>query len=249
MEYVKIKAHKKTYFIPGELDYVEQLTKDSILVHRLKSFRAYAVAPLKISLPLLGYNLQCDLIEFSLNYNKELDRWTFSYIGYFYYQSVNFENEKVLKRIDRNRKKAYFNSSLHFLRSLYVNQLNENGYQILESIEVDETMLKRLRPVNLDTCIIRNGTNEMILNGLKNKTYYIHYYMDYNGFPNNLRINPKTTPHISMVTFTSDWCRIRKNGTTPDATILFSEEIGEKQIGATLPSDYEVSNITDIKLK
>lgn len=93
---------------------------------KVSVFNAWASEPLIIDLPLLGYVLYVDLVYFTVEHiggNTLCDM-----LGYFYYKPYTIGKESKLVSFEKNRRQAYYNSSQHFLRSVYENRLEENGY-------------------------------------------------------------------------------------------------------------------------
>jgi hypothetical protein len=85
------------------------------------AFIAYADTPLTIINRKLGYIIKFDLVEFYLN---EKTGQT------FFYGFTRYEDMGDKKRWIANRRKAYYGSSLHFLRSLIGNKLDKENYKI-----------------------------------------------------------------------------------------------------------------------
>ncbi|MBN4048351.1 carboxypeptidase-like regulatory domain-containing protein, partial [Flavobacteriaceae bacterium AH-315-O20] len=80
---------------------------------------ASAKEPLKIENKGLGYLITYDLIDFRLGRRK------LSYLGYTKYENLKTENKKRWKK---NRLKAFNGSQMHFVRSLYNQNLKEEGF-------------------------------------------------------------------------------------------------------------------------
>ena len=87
---------------------------------------AWATEPLIIDMPLLGYVLYVDLVRFTVIQVNNLE--SCNILGYFYYKPYENVSKRDAASIESNRKKAYYGSSQHFLRSLSENRLAENGY-------------------------------------------------------------------------------------------------------------------------
>jgi hypothetical protein len=199
------------------------------------AFVVRSKAPLIIDMPLLGYTLRLDLA-----YAKVKNYYTFkacSYLGYYYFETVNPKNRREEKRISKNRKKVYYNSSMHFCRSFYSNALDLNGYRLFEEVILGGK--KSLRAVNLDTCLIPISDNLKGIIKLKDKKFIIYYYQESSGEPKVI-LNSKNDMHLrSVVYFLSDTCYIRSDGTVPDFSIMFTESIGNKKVGTMLPGNYQ----------
>lgn len=67
----------------------------------------------------LGYTIQYNLLDFQANFKEK----STSYLGSSYFQEHRYKKEFIL-----NRMNAYQGSLMHFLRSLYNNNLEKDGY-------------------------------------------------------------------------------------------------------------------------
>lgn len=216
--------------------------KDSsyAIVKKAASFKAVSKTPLIIDMPLLGYTLHVDLIDFTYKYRGSI----ISSLGYYYWEPYYTKNEQETKLYERNRQKAYYNSKQHFCRSLYAYKLEQNGYRLFEQIINEKTHEKELRYVNIDTCFKYINGNEMQIFGLKNKHFIIHYFCNLIGKPKDLTMRSKGLNYKkSEISFLDDPCTIRSDGIIPDSSIMFGGEISIKRAGALLPNDYILSEI------
>jgi len=218
-----------------------KLLNDSALVFfdEGKDFRVGASEPLIIECPSLGYTIRAELKEFIVKYNDDLKSETRSFVANYHFTS--YEKNKY----DRNRTRAYYNSSEHFLKSLYENKTSQNGYQIIKrAILNDGSDQKEIFPashvnVSLDSCLVWYGENEKKIIGLKGKEYFIQYYYKENGFPLDLKNNKAKLPYnLSAIRFEKNEITLRSDGTTPGTFIVFSGAIGQKKVGAMLPNNY-----------
>ncbi|MCQ2065845.1 MAG: carboxypeptidase-like regulatory domain-containing protein [Bacteroidaceae bacterium] len=200
-------------------------------------FTATASEPIIVDLPLLGYELYVDLVNF---YTLSTRNGTLcDVLGYFYYKPYDsISDTKRIVEINRNRRKAYYHSSQHFLRSLYDDKLAENGY-VLMQLKESKGALRMLEPFQMDGhASVSDG--EMQVSGLKDKSLRILYYCKNDGTPKQLKkgARPLFPMKTSTVSFLDDVCRFNKDGISPDNSIRFDGEMSEKRIGACLPADY-----------
>jgi hypothetical protein len=84
-------------------------------------FSAHCDTPLLIINKMLGYKIYFQLHEFNFNEATGAS----SFFGYTRYEEMGDK-----KRWIKNRRKAYFGSSMHFFRSLISNKLAENSYKV-----------------------------------------------------------------------------------------------------------------------
>ena len=172
-------------------------------------FRAWAGEPIIIDLPLLGYQLYADLVNFSV---LRIDgKAICDILGYYFYKPYSPESGRQNAKYEKNRASAYYNSNRHFLRSFYENRLAENGYLLStpDSGAIDKTL----------------------------KIRYYHKMdgspLDLTKYKPALHLFSESGIHLL-----NDTCTILSNGTITDSSIRFTGDISEKRIGASLPADY-----------
>jgi len=84
---------------------------------------ATADEPLIIENKALGYRLQFDLEYFTWERESQI------FLGYAYFTDL-YAKKKIPKRILNAREQVYRGSSMHFIRSLYENKLESQGFQV-----------------------------------------------------------------------------------------------------------------------
>lgn len=84
---------------------------------------AFAREPIEIVNDALGYRIRFQLEDFELNFTER----SVFYLGYSFFQELK---GKSTNRKRENRRKAYDGSVLHFMRSLYENRLQEEGFEV-----------------------------------------------------------------------------------------------------------------------
>ena len=209
------------------------------LIGQTKVFRVTASAPLKIDLPLLGYELQYDLVNYIEKFNPLLDMNVTSILGYSYFKEIFPDSRREERKYRKNRMEAYFFSTQHFTRSLYQKKLMENGYLIFKY--TDGQVTKYYEEFYIDSCDCLTYTNDgAMITGLEGEHFLISYYQDSRGYPINLESPIEYYPSARRARFhiLSDTCLIRADGSRPGNSIVFDENIGVKRIGASLPDDY-----------
>jgi hypothetical protein len=218
---------------------------DAVFRGKLKSFTVKSTAPLKINLPLLGYDLQLDLISFTENFDTARNGYLLSTLGTYYYKQKQAVSKSRENKYRRNRWRAYYYSPQHFTRSLYDRKLHENGYMVYSYVYSPESFRYEQIDFDPDTCMI-SCPDSAIIYGLKNSCFRIRYYCDERGIP----INPDKKVYSefknSSICFPADTCVIRKNGTRPGVSIVFGPGIGDKRIGARLPDNYDPGHPEEI---
>lgn len=214
-----------------------------VFSEEVTTFMAVANEPLIVDLPELGYKLHVDLIKFTTQMIG--DETQCNILGYFYYQPYDTDKKSKIKKIGKNRRAAYYNSSQHFLRSCYDNSLEKNGYRLLVSdkrFANPFSGMKRYDPAKIKDYSIYEGENEMKIIGLNDKKVKIQYFQKKDGSPLDLNKNdsPLQSALSSEVFFLQDTCTFLKNGIIPDNNIVFMGSISEKRVGACLPDDYMI---------
>ncbi len=98
-----------------------------------------ATEPILILNKALGYNLRYQLDSFMYYYKTQIS----SYRGYCLFSEMEggFQDQKTWSD---NRKKVYYGSKLHFMRSYYDSTLNEDGFEIAL---LDENNKTKFNPV------------------------------------------------------------------------------------------------------
>jgi len=202
-----------------------------------KKIKVGASKPLIIESTKLGYTIHVDLKEFEVILDSKQKGKSGMYIASYHFQENN--KDKYIK----NRLKAYYNSSEHFLKALYDGKLSENGF-VLKKETSNSNGQKEFTTITIASALLEAKNSNKIIVGLKNKFYYILYYSKQNGSPLNLIRSPQKPPYkISAIKFTEDKIVLRSNGTTPGSAIVFSGIISEKKVGAMLPNNYQPSVI------
>jgi len=140
--------------------------------------RAFADEPIVLENRALGYILRYDLKVFEYNYGTRI----FYFQGYPLFEDIETDRKRLLNRWERNRTEAYYGSMMHFMRSLFRNQLIEVGFEIRKLIKVSEEEKKRVRNIyNSRTYINSNGNivvnDSLLANGNKDSADYYRKVM------------------------------------------------------------------------
>lgn len=214
-------------------------------------FNVNTKGPLLVHLPLLGYKMQINLIHYTELQTVNDKEYRFHLLGYFYFQPEENVSKRTTNRFEKKRVEAYYSSDRHFCRSLFIDQLKENGYEVLSSVFNPNTLWYDFNEFDFDKHLIRSG-NEVKIVGLKNKSFLIKYFEKFNR-PVSLitrdgieRPFSQETMVVSKIFFLKDTCTIRADGSRPDNSIMFGPKIGNKRVGAMLPYDYLPENKTKI---
>lgn len=236
-------SYKVLKYESDENDQIPNVDTSKIKVIETRStLTVTAKGPLIVDLPLLGYRVSVDLVDF-VSVQEGLSSYN-SFLGYYLFQPYQAPTIAKQEEYERNRRKAYYCSPMHFVHSLYTNTLKENGYIVFRNqFMVPDSVVKHL------------SSEESLVHGQKGKEYLIYYVAGENNKPADLSNKRNivfesvesfiaknrifiSNDAESKITFLADTCMIRRNGTTPGNTILFKGKIGDKKVGALLPDDY-----------
>ena len=225
----------------GSIDVVETHEEAMDTVKVVTSvFNAWAYEPLIIDMPLLGYELYVDLVNFAVVQTNNIV--SCDILGYFYYKPYEKLNKRRTRSIEENRMKAYYGSSQHFLRSFAQNSLTENGYIVTmhdEVVKGRKTIPTNL-PVDVEEVSASVGDDLILIHDLKDKDLKIRFYHKYDGTPMNFKVKGKGIHRYSEsgMTLLNDTCSFRKDGTVFDNSIRFTGGISKKKVAACLPYDF-----------
>ncbi|MDP4276259.1 MAG: carboxypeptidase-like regulatory domain-containing protein [Bacteroidota bacterium] len=273
-----VRQFKEAFLGSDNWGNAAKLLNDSVLVFHLaynpdtvpdgdysRRLTVSAAVPLIIDLPLLGYKLRIDLDTFALTdlkatvHKKDSARNIFVprksmcyYAGFYYFKPYEEISPSHLKKIERNRLNAFYNSREHFSWALYHAKLKKNGFLLIKQTYDSISNKLSLTDVSLDSCFRYDGKGHLLVTGLKDQTFQIHYFCDLAGKPVDLtKKDPENVlsyfdvfsrfykpEYRSYLTFTNNSCTIDKDGLIPDNSIAFGGKAGEKKVGSTLPNDY-----------
>ena len=237
------KISRVSYSIPtiyGDLVDRYEESYDTAKVNK-SVFSVKASEPLIIDLPLLGYELYVDLVKFSVTKVRSVTKCNM--LGFFYYKPYDNVNKRKAKSFEKNRKRAYWGSSQHFLRSFYERRLSENGFLLtkLEKLEKKKKNLWVDKAVDIKNYSAPVGDNMMQIYGLKDKDLTIRYYHRNDGSPyvgKEEEAKGIRFYNMSGLKILKDTCLFFKDGTVMDNNIVFTLELSKKKVGACLPADY-----------
>lgn len=174
--------------------------------------------PLLIKNEALGYEIKYDLQDFKVDYSSKIVNDEVVYnVEYVYYSGSSFftpvdsfNNYKV----NKNRRKAYEGSVMHFMRSIYKSALKEEKFTVAkDSMAIDAlSAFKRKRNDSLGVYEVR------LLHDLN-----IEY-----------RRGKRSIIKSNVEMFTVD----RSGNHSPIEDVIFGGYMGNQRIGDALPLDY-----------
>lgn len=101
---------------------------------KLNILTAISDEPLLIRNRALGYELKYDLSAFEYNFKTNI----FYYQGFPLFTEIESGSKRRNKNWERNRQETFQGSLLHFMRSLYRNQLVQDGFELRKIIRKKE---------------------------------------------------------------------------------------------------------------
>jgi len=102
-----------------------------------KILTAIADEPLIIENDALGYSIRFELETFTYDETSNI----INCYGYSLFQEKTSGNKKTNERWKNNRKNAYLGSIMHFMRSLYADQLKKEGFQVSKMADATDSLL------------------------------------------------------------------------------------------------------------
>lgn len=91
-----------------------------------KRLIAYCDEPVLLENKALGYLVNYQLEEFEMNFDEKM----IFYMGYSLFEPISTGGKGRQQKWEKKREEAYAGSILHFMRSVYSNQLLEEGFEV-----------------------------------------------------------------------------------------------------------------------
>ena len=196
--------------------------KDILLKYDKKNSKLYASAskPIKVENKKLKYLVNYDLIDFEVTFSyvkpeeNKFDVYAMYFTGTTFYKDIS--GRKTTKS-NKLRKEVYHGSIQHFMRALYDEDIEAEGYRIYKKgaivktwdyISIDPVEGSEIKQVTINVPINIIFKNDLELTSklqVTNKTFFIDKYGNY----------------------------------SPVEEVLFSGKMGTQRIGDALPSDYK----------
>ena len=217
------------YGLPDDLRAAQwSLDGTSLTFERAADLRVSSAGPLTVEVPALGYRISAGGLRYTIDYAKGSTVG----LGTFFFQPYEGRDGRPKKKHVRNRRKAYYASSQHFLRALYNGRLAEEGYATFESVDGDPI------PIDLSQHLRYGDEGAKTFTGLTGKKIAIIYFHDRRGQP----LPPDRRGRASYVTsylfVNGEDTAFRRDGTVGANPPAFSGPMGMQPVTRMLPSDY-----------
>lgn len=165
-----------------------------------------ATDPLIIENKALGYDLEYRLERFLVDYNTNI----ISYYGYPLFREMSSDFSSTRQKWEERRRLAYMGSLMHFMRTLYKNQLQSEGFIVeheMNVVNAEKQRVKDLYHPNISpTDSIPIDTLHHYWEVLRQPDFYTSRVRSYDGL---LTIHPDQTRTLY---FTGDCTVIFGNG-------------------------------------
>ena len=121
-----------------------------------KILEAVADEPLIIQNNALGYRIQYQLEEFRYSFNER----TLFYLGYTLFEDMGKNRKTIPRRYVAARKKAYLGSMMHFVRSLYFNKLEPEGFEVRRLVKTPNLEKQRVKKLKSEQSLSVNSNQK-----------------------------------------------------------------------------------------
>ena len=133
---------------------------------------AYSDEPLIIENRALGYNIRYQLEQFEINFKSG----STVFAGYPFFEEINRNRKGLQRRWKAAREKAFNGSIKHFIRSLYNDSLEQNGYEVRRLKRLPNYEKERVRAVYRSAMIIRDTIDNRLISRRNLPKDSIPYY-------------------------------------------------------------------------
>ncbi|RYG50070.1 MAG: carboxypeptidase-like regulatory domain-containing protein, partial [Chitinophagaceae bacterium] len=126
---------------------------------------AYSDEPIILENKALGYIIKYQLENFEVNYKTH----TTLFVGYPLFEEIDKHRKGLQRRWQKNRDKAYYGSMMHFMQSIYNNNLAAEGFEVRRMVRepnLEKQRIKKLyRPARLtgSVKIVSNGNRPLTI--------------------------------------------------------------------------------------
>ena len=119
---------------------------------------AYADEPIIIENKALGYIIRYQLEDYEINFKKH----TSSFAGYPLFKEIDKDRKGLQEKWQRNRLNAYNGSILHFMRSVYDNDLAGQGFEARRMESIPNIEKARVKRIYISQVVQSNPDNKQL---------------------------------------------------------------------------------------
>jgi hypothetical protein len=193
---------------------------------------------LEIKNQALGYKVKYLLKEFTLNRMAN----EIHYEGPVLFEPLQGAPSQQ-KRWEKNREEVYYNSSMHFLRSLAAGDFTDEGFQVqLVTGAAGSVQQLITMPLSLDDFFKRTDQKGVYDLYSASGSLFVSYSKNHRFSLKTAlaRINDPTNRNSTLVAFNSPNSLFQSNGVLLNpGNVVFSGAWGNNRVAELLPSDYE----------
>jgi len=185
----------------------------------------------------LGYTIKYDLIRFDFDLNNKSNIIE----GYTLFEEMTSDRKNQIKKWIKNRENSYYGSMLHFMRSLYKNEIDKEHFEVRKIIKKDNQinfLFNKIIPrdsivFKLDSLAVVLKFKDILQVVYTNKEPSSFYIRDVNFglFSRN---------QISQLSLSENEIKIFENGSYYDGTTLIHSGYWtwSEKVSNLLPLDY-----------
>jgi hypothetical protein len=138
---------------------------------------AYCDEPVLLENKALGYTISYQLENFEVNYADK----TMFFLGYSLFEPIDRTNRTRQQKWAGNREAAYAGSVMHFMRSLYADQLFSEGFEVRRLVRTPNREKERVRKLySTGRVLMKTGVAGVVIETKKDSGHVhrdsINYY-------------------------------------------------------------------------
>ena len=223
-----------------------------------RELKATSRNPLIITNNYLGYKIEYDLVDFNLNYQTNYVLT----LGTALFTKLNANSSKT-KKWEENRKTSYLGSVTHFMKSIYDEKLEENGYDVKRLIRKENPAYQKFKdemliggkisgnvPPKIITYLINQKVPYDSLKIIDGKNQFLHFKglfsVEYKKEKEDILYSKQngsnyTSNQLSIFALKSDLLKIEENGSYYHPGDLVVEGYWSwERIANMVPIDYKI---------
>jgi len=185
-----------------------------------------------------GYSIKYDLSRFAYDFNTR----SLTIEGHPLFEEMTSNKKRQEIKWRKNREEAYYGSMMHFMRSLYNNELEKDHFEIRRIVKLSNQMnglVNKIIP--RDSIVFKSDSSYSILN-FKDKMQVIYTLKEPSAFYNkgSINIGFMRTPQTSQLSLIESAIKIFENGSYFDGTnlIVTGYWAWSEKVSNLLPLDY-----------
>jgi CarboxypepD_reg-like domain len=114
---------------------------------------AYADEPVILENNAFGYRISYQLEQFEVNFKTRVAL----FFGYPLFEEMVTNRRGQQEKWKRNRDKAYYGSIMHFMRSLYIDSLAQQGFEVRRMVKIPNEEKERVKKIYHPVSLVRTS--------------------------------------------------------------------------------------------